>query len=203
MQIFIDAVKRSLAEHPESLPWRQVTMPGLSVAWVGINVPALDTGGRPWVWEVVTPTQYESSTRLQDDPMVLCVAHDTVVTEINHRDHSGPIMRMQVPVRHAPEGVSLVTGLEPSSPWSIRLELGWTVEALGSAAQCWIDRESPGTAQLDTPQPQLATHKRYQLHPMIDIESAAFDHLLTLDPDDAARVTSLLSIVHEALLPYR
>jgi hypothetical protein len=27
--------------------------------------------------------------------------------------------------------------------------------------------------------------------------------LLTLDPDDAATVTSLLSLVHDALTPYR
>jgi hypothetical protein len=41
------------------------------------------------------------------------------------------------------------------------------------------------------------------LHPAIDIESAAFDRLLTLDPDDAAVVTSLLASVHEALQPFR
>jgi hypothetical protein len=41
------------------------------------------------------------------------------------------------------------------------------------------------------------------LHPAIDIESAAFDRLLTLDPDDAAMVTTLLTQVHEALRPYR
>ena len=113
-------------------------MPGLDVAWVGMNVPVIDTGGRPWVWEVVTPTQYNASVRMQDDPMVLPVAHDTVVAEVNHRDHSGPIMRMQVPVTHAPDAISLPA--EPAGPWSVRLETGWTVQALGSAAQCWIDR---------------------------------------------------------------
>lgn len=141
-------MKRSLAEHPESLTWRRVTMPGLDVAWVGMNVPVIDTGGRPWVWEVVTPTQYNASSRLQDDLMVLPVAHDTVVAEVNHRDHSGPIMRMQVPVTHAPDAISLPA--EPAGPWSVHLETGWTIQALGSAAQCWIDRESPGTARLET-----------------------------------------------------
>ena len=56
---FVDGVRRSLAEQQHALPWRRVTVPGLNVAWVGLNVPALDTGGRPWVWEVVTPRQYE------------------------------------------------------------------------------------------------------------------------------------------------
>jgi hypothetical protein len=93
--------------------------------------------------------------------------------------------------------------IDPDGPWSVRLETGWTVQAIGSAAQCWIDREAPGSARLDTPAPQLAPHQRYQLHPAIDIESAAFDRLLTLDPDDAAMVTSLLTQVHEALRPYR
>ena len=202
VQTIIDGVKRSLVEHQESLTWRRVTMPGLDVAWVGMNVPVLDTGGRPWVWEVVTPEQYESSPRLQEDPLVLPVAHDTVVAEVHHLDHSGPIMRMQVPVREAPQTLSVSPALDALSPWSVRLETGWTVQALGSAAQCWIDRETPG-ARLDTPEPQLAAHQRYQLHPAIDIESAAFDRLLTLDPDDAAVVTSLLSSVHDALLPYR
>jgi hypothetical protein len=202
VQTIIDGVRRSLAEHQESLTWRRVTMPGLDVAWVGMNVPVLDTGGRPWVWEVVTPEQYESSTRLQEDSLVLSVAHDTVVAEVNHLDHSGPIMRMQVPVREAPAILSISPVLDPHSPWSIHLETGWTAQALGTAAQCWIDRETPG-ARLNTPEPQLAAHQRYQLHPAIDIESAAFDRLLTLDPDDAAVVTSLLSSVHDALLPYR
>lgn len=176
-------------------------MPGLDVAWVGMNVPVIDTGGRPWVWEVVTPTQYNASARMQDDLMVLPVAHDTVVAEVNHRDHSSPIMRMQVPVTEAPEYINLPA--EAAGPWSVRLETGWTVQALGSAAQCWIDRESPGTARLETPKPPLPARQRYQLHPAIDFESSAFDRLLTLDPDDAATVTSLLSLVHDALTPYR
>lgn len=98
-------------------------MPGLDVAWVGMNVPALDTGGRPWVWEIVTPSQYESSPRLQEDPLVLAVAQDTVVADINHNDHSGPIMRMQVPVRQAPDAISVMTGLDPTGPWSISSRL--------------------------------------------------------------------------------
>lgn len=199
----VDDVKRSLAEHCEALAWRQVTMPDLDVPWVGMNVPALDTGGRPWVWEVVTPTQYEQSPRLQEDPLVLCVAHDTVVAEINHADHTGPIMRMQVPVADTPESITLHTGLSASSPWSIRLETGWTVQALGTAAQCWIDREAPGTATLQTPEPSISSDNRYQLNPAMDIESAAFDRLLTLKPDDAAVVTSLLRRIHAALQPYR
>ena len=203
MQTFVDGVKRSLAEQIDALPWRRVTMPGLDVAWVGMNVPAINTGGRPWVWEVVTPSQYEASHRMQDDPMVLSVAQDTVIAEVNHHDHSGPIMRMQVPVKQAPESISVAGGIDPDGPWSVRLETGWTVQAIGSAAQCWIDREAPGSARLDTPALQIAPHQRYKLHPAIDIESAAFDRLLTLDPDDAATVTSLLTQVHEALRPYR
>lgn len=178
-------------------------MPDLDVPWVGMNVPALDTGGRPWVWEVVTPDQYEASPRLQEDPLVLPVAHDTVVAEINHIDHTGPMMRMQVPVRTTPDSVVVHTGLSASSPWSVRLQAGWTARALGTAAQCWIDREAPGTARLHTPEPSISTNNRYQLNQSMDIESAAFDLLLTLKPDDAAVVTSLLRRVHAALAPFR
>ena len=178
-------------------------MPGLAVAWVGMNVPTVETGGRPWVWEVVTPQQYNTSQRLQDDPLVLSVAHDTVVAEISHADHSGPIVRMQVPVRQAPSEVSLSRPRSPSRHWNVRLETGWTLQALGAAAQCWIDREAPGSARLQTPAEPVSSPQLYQLHPAINIESAAFDHLLTLDPDDAAEVSSLLSQVHEALRPYR
>ncbi|MEI8285841.1 MAG: hypothetical protein WCG15_00940, partial [Actinomycetes bacterium] len=155
------------------------------------------------VWEVVTPDQYESSPRLQEDPLVLPVAHDTVVAEINHIDHTGPIMRMQVPVSTTPDSVVVHTGLSASSPWSVRLQAGWTAHALGTAAQCWIDREAPGTARLQTPEPSIAQSNRYQLNDSMDIESGAFDLLLTLNPDDAAVVTSLLQRIHTALSPFR
>lgn len=173
------------------------------MAWVGMNVPSIDTGGRPWVWEVVTPAQYAASTRLREDPMVLSVAQDTVIVEITHADLPGAAMRMQVPVRQAPESISLDVDDERGSPWTIRLETGWSAQSLSAAAQSWIDREAPGSACLETPTPLLRETHRYALHPNIDIESAAFDLLLTLDPDEAAAVTSLLAKVHEALEPYR
>jgi len=200
---FVEGVRRSLAEQTDSLAWQRVTMPGLNVAWAGVNVPALDTGGRPWVWEVVTPRQYDASSVMQDDPMVLSVPHDVVITEIRHRDHLNPIIHMQVPVRSAPEAISISRPASHDNPWSVRLEIGWTVHALGEAAQCWIDREAPGSARLNTPKSPISSSTRYKLHPAIDIESAAFDRLLTLDPHDAAVVTSLLAKVHDALLPFR
>ena len=178
-------------------------MPGLSVAWVGMNVPTVETGGRPWVWEVVTPEQYNTSPRLRDDPLVLSVAHDIVIAEVVHEAHHGPIVRMQVPVRQAPSAITIPRMSSEMGGWSVRLETGWTVQALGAAAQCWIDREAPGSARLTTPAEPISAPQLYQLHPAINIESAAFDHLLTLDPDDAAEVTSLLSHVHDALQPYR
>ena len=203
MLTIVEEVKRSLAEQTSTLSWRRVTVPGLSVAWVGMNVPTIETGGRPWVWEVVTPDQYDTSTRLQNDPLVLSVAHDVVIAEVLHDDHNSPVVRMQVPVRHAPESVSIPRGPAKETPWSVRMETGWSVAALGTAAQCWIDRETPGGARLRTPVEPHSPHRLYQLHPSINIESAALDHLLTLGLDEAAVVTSLLSQVHEALQPYR
>ena len=70
-------------------------------------------------------------------------------------------------------------------------------------AQAWIDRETESSATLETPSSPSAAGRRYQLHPEFDIESAAFDRLLTLDHDDAASVTSLLARIHDALRPYR
>lgn len=203
MLTIVEEVKRSLAEQTSSLSWRRVTMPGLSVAWVGMNVPTIETCGRPWVWEVVTPDQYDTSARLQNDPLVLSVAHDVVIAEVLHDDHTAPVVRMQVPVRRAPESVSIPQGPAQGTPWSLRMETGWSVGALGAAAQCWIDREVPGNARLQTPVEPHSPHRLYQLHPSINIESAALDHLLTLGLDEAAVVTSLLSQVHEALQPYR
>lgn len=203
MLTIVEEVKRSLAEQTSSLSWRRVTMPGLSVAWVGMNVPTVETCGRPWVWEVVTPDQYDTSARLQDDPLVLSVAHDVVIAEVLHEDHTAPVVRMQVPVRSTPESVSIPRGPGRGTPWSLRMETGWSVSALGAAAQCWIDRETPGNVRLQTPVEPHSPHRLYQLHPSINIESAAFDHLLTLGLDEAAVVTSLLSQVHEALQPYR
>lgn len=203
VQSFVDGIKRSLSEQTDSLTWRRVTVPGLDVAWVGMNVPALDTGGRPWVWEVVTPRCYDSTPRLGQDPMVLAVEHDAVVAEIHHVELGSPVVTMQVPVRHSPDALQVASGLAPDSPWSLRLQVGWTVQALGNAAQCWIDEQVPGTVRLETPQPLRPLGQSYKLHPEIDIESAAFDRLLTLKPHDAAVVTSLLARIHEALAPYR
>ena len=203
MRTFVESVKQSLAERLEPLTWRRVTLPGLQVPWVGMNVPDIDTGGRPWVWEVVTPDQWDNSPRLQNDPMVLPLAQDAVLAEVTHEDHSGPIVRMQVPVRETPTAIRLPRGLDPNGPWGVRLRTGWTAQSIGEAAQCWIDRETDGTARLATREPDVNGRRLYQLHPAIDIEGSAFDRLLTLNPDDAAVVTSLLSMVHDALDPYR
>ena len=135
--------------------------------------------------------------------MVLAVAQDTVVVEITHAELGGTTMRMQVPVSRPPDTIHLDVDDERGAPWSIRMETGWSAQSLAAAAQCWIDREAPGSARLETPAPLLRATQRYALHPQIDIEAAAFDLLLTLDPDEAAAVTSLLSKVHEALQPYR
>lgn len=203
MQTIVDEVKRSLAEQQSSLMWQQVTMPGLAVAWVGLHVPTVQTGGRPWVWEVVTPHQYEASEQLQNDPLVLSVPHDVVIVEMSHSDTTRPVLRMQVPVHTVPETLLIPSSLRKTTPWSVRLETGWTVQALVAAAQRWIDREVPGAVRLQTPAAPVSAPQLYQLHPAINIESAAFDHLLTLDPHDAAVVTSVLAHVHDALQPYR
>lgn len=202
MRSFVDGVKRSLAEQTAPMNWRRVTVPGLDTPWVGLHVPVIDTGGRPWVWEVVTPDVYDSSDLMRDDPMVLRLAQDAVITEVHHRDMTGPVVRMQSPVFVAPSGLTLVPGPDPCGPWDVRISAGWTVEALVGAAQSWIDRETTGSAVLSRPTPR---HRGgdYELHPAMRIESGAFDHLLTLDPDDAAQVTSLLSMVHRALEPFR
>ena len=199
----VDGIRESFSRLSCPVTWKRVTVPGLPVAWAGMHVPAVDAGGRPWVWEVVTPEQYDMSGTLREDLLVLPVAHDAVVVKVNHVDHSGPIIRMQVPVVTAPDHV-MVEGLPTEdNPISVTLERGWTVQALGSAAQAWIDRETGSSATLETPSTPGSGGPRYQLHPEFDIEAAAFDRLLTLDHDDAASVTSLLARIHEALRPYR
>ena len=199
----VDEIRESFARITSTVTWKRVTMPGLNVPWAGMQVDKVETGGRPWVWEVVTPEQYDGSQTLRDDLLVLPVAQDTVVIKVHHADHSGPIVRMQVPVEHMP-GHLLVEGLPSGdNPISVTMETGWTVQALGSAAQAWIDRETESSATLATPPVPAAQGARYRLHPEFDIESAAFDRLLTLDHDDAASVTSLLARIHQALRPYR
>ena len=199
----VDSIRESFAALSCPITWKRVSVPGLQVSWAGMHVPAVETGGRPWVWEVVTPDQYDSSQKLRDDLLVLPVTHDAVVVKIMHEDHTGPIVRMQVAVDTAPDHL-MIEGLPTDdNPISVTLERGWTVQALGSAAQAWIDRETESSATLETPASPSAAGRRYQLHPEFDIESAAFDRLLTLDHDDAASVTSLLARIHEALRPYR
>lgn len=202
----VSDVKKSLTTLPEQidlLSWQPVSLRGLDIAWVGMHVPAIDTKGRPWVWEVVTPEQFCETTILHDDPMVLSVAQDTVIIDVRHADHSGPIVRMQVPVNQTPDLLELDANTLPGHPWQFSLQTGWTAHALGTAAQVWIDREVGCHAKLDTHEPSLGSIDRYQLSPSISIESAAFDRLLTLAPDDAAAVTSALGSIHEALETFR
>lgn len=166
-------------------------------------VPSVDSAGRPWVWEVVRPDDFESHSLLQDDPMVLPVAQDTVVVSVLHADHSGPIVRMQVPVSAPVETVEVDGSTLPGHPWSFSIETGWTAGAIGSAAQCWIDREVGSGAKLETPEPSLSEDASFRLTERINIESSAFDRLLTLDPHDAAVVSSSLASIHDALSVYR
>lgn len=206
MSRVVDAVRASLhamggGEQP--LRWSPVALRGLDIAWVGMAVPAVDSAGRPWVWEVVRPDDFESRALLQDDPMVLPVAQDTVVVSVLHADHSGPIVRMQVPVSCPVETVEVDGASLPGHPWSFAIETGWTAGAIGSAAQCWIDRETGGSARLETPEPSLDEDSSFRLNERINIESAAFDRLLTLDPHDAAVVSASLASIHDALGAYR
>ena len=203
VQSVVDSVKRSLATQMAPMAWRRVTVPGLDVPWVGVDVPVIDTGGRPWVWEVVTPDTYDDSDRMQNDPLVLPVAQDLIVAEVHHQRLGQPLARMQTPVSVMPRHLTVQPAPDPDGPWSIHLRTGWTIESLGAAAQSWIDRETKGSASLSLPARQPAPSARYQLHPAINIESDAFDRLLTLEPDDAAMVTSLFSTIHEALSPFR
>lgn len=207
MTVIADTVRTSLRVVAEStvapLQWSPVSLRGLDIAWVGMAVPAVDSAGRPWVWEVVRPVDFESSAMLQDDPMVLPVAQDTVVVSVHHADHSGPIVRMQVPVSSPVETVEVDGSFLPGYPWSFAIDTGWTAGALGSAAQCWIDREVGPHARLETPEPALPDEASYQLTERIAIESGAFDRLLTLDPHDAAVVSSSLSLIHDALATFR
>lgn len=198
----VDLVKQSLSTARTTLTWNPVSRRGLDIAWVGMQVPEIDTGGRPWVWEVVTPRDFDAHG-LGDDPMVLPVVQDTVVITVNHSDHSGPIVRMQVPVSDVPDGLEVDGHIVPGKPWSFVMETGWTTQALGHAAQAWIDREVGSPVRLDPhecPDPQASS---FQFSPRIAIESAAFDKLLTLAPHEAAVVSSALGHIHDALQPYR
>ena len=67
----VDGIRESFAALSCPVTWKRVSVPGLAVAWAGMHVPAVETGGRPWVWEVVTPDQYDSSQKLRDDLLVL------------------------------------------------------------------------------------------------------------------------------------
>lgn len=198
----VESVKCSLSMMTRPVPWKPVSLRGLDIAWVGMQVPDIDTHGRPWVWEVVTPHQFRGTPLLHDDPMVLPVAQDTVIVNVSHPDHSGPIVRMQVPVREAPDVIEVSADALPGHPWEFSVETGWTARCLETAAQEWIEREVGVGPRLDSHEQPIEAD-RYQLSPSISIESSAFDRLLTLAPDDAAVVSSALCNIHNALDVYR
>ena len=203
MSGIVDTVRGSLRTLATTLSWSPVSLRGLDIAWIGVAVPAVDSGGRPWVWEVVTPRDFEALPGLCEDPMVLPVAQDTVVVSVSHADHSGPLLRMQVPVSETPDQVVVDHDKLPGEPWSFSLETGWTTEALKNAAQSWIDLEAGGVARLESLEPPLPREDAYAFSSRINIQSSAMDRLLTLDPDESAAVSGALSHIHEALEPFR
>lgn len=155
------------------------------------------------MWEVVTPHDFGKMGHLCDDPMVLPVPQDTVVVSVSHADHSGPLLRMQVPVSETPDHVVVDQDKLPGEPWTFSLETGWTTEALKNAAQAWIDLEAGGVARLESLEPPLPREDSYSFSSGINIGSGALDRLLTLDPDDSAAVSGALTHIHEALEAFR
>jgi hypothetical protein len=203
MSGIVDTVRDSLRTLSTTLSWAPVSLRGLDIAWVGMAVPAVDSGGRPWVWEVVTPHDFGAMPHLCEDPMVLPVVQDTVVVSVSHADHSGPLLRMQVPVSETPEHVVVDHDLLPGEPWNFSLETGWTTEALKNAAQGWIDTEAGGAARLESLEAPAPREETYGFSSRINIQSSAMDRLLTLHPDDSAAISGALSHIHEALEPFR
>lgn len=203
MSGIVDTVRGSLRALATTLTWSPVSLRGLDIAWVGMAVPAVDSGGRPWVWEVVTPQAFEAMPHLCEDPMVLPVTQDTVVVTVTHADHSAPILRMQVPVNETPDQVVVDHDKLPGEPWQFSLETGWTTEALKNAAQSWIDLEAGGIARLESLEPPVPREESYNFSSRINIGSSALDRLLTLDPDDSAAVSGALTHIHEALEAFR
>lgn len=198
-----DSVIHSLADITDPLQWKPVTMPGLPVPWLGVHVPEINTNGRPWVWEVVTPAQYTSTTHLAQDPMVLAVQQDTVVVTMRNRTQPQSVLRMQVSVREVPDEIEMNCPMLKDSNWDVAMETGWSANAIGRAAQEWIEDNTDSIARIDIAEPALAPTIRYQLSPDIDVESAAFDTLLTMSMHDAGVVSSALCSIHTALAPYR
>lgn len=135
--------------------------------------------------------------------MVLPVPQDTVVVSVTHADHSGPLLRMQVPVSDTPDQVVVDHDKLPGDPWRFSLETGWTTEALKNAAQGWIDLEAGGVARLESLEPPVPREEAYNFSSRINIQSSALDRLLTLDPDDSAAISGALNHIHEALAPFR
>ena len=203
MSVISESVIHSLADITDPLQWKPVTMPGLPVPWLGVHVPAINTQGRPWVWEVVTPSQYSECEQMHDDPMVLAVQQDTVVVTMRHRNQPRATVRMQVSVTCAPDEIEMQCPLDPAGNWTVTMETGWSATAVGRAAQDWIDDKTHSTATIDISEPILRPEIRYQLSPDIDVESAAFDTLLTLSMHDAGIVSSTLSSIRGALAAYR
>jgi hypothetical protein len=140
---------------------------------------------------------------MHDDPMVLAVQQDTVVVTMRHRNQPRATVRMQVSVTCAPDEIEMQCPLDPAGNWTVTMETGWSATAVGRAAQDWIDDKTHSTATIDISEPILRPEIRYQLSPDIDVESTAFDTLLTLSMHDAGIVSSTLSSIRGALAAYR
>lgn len=207
---FVDGVLHDLVDAPAGeVAWEPVHLLGLDAPWVGVRVPALQHGGRGWVWDVVTPQDHERTRDLHDDPLALAVAQDTVVVDLHRDDDPSFGLRLQVPVREVPARIDVPASAVPPAPWRVGLASGWTSAAIGGAIVSWfadrlgLARHATGAPRRGDAAPAGRTDERFQVGDDLFAVGSSFDALLRLPPADAARVTTFFAAIADALAPVR
>jgi hypothetical protein len=204
---FVDEVVDDLSASSTELGWEPVHLFGLDAPWVGVRVPTIASGGRAWVWDVVTPEDHERTRALHGDPLALAVAQDTVLVDLHRDDDAGFSLRLQVPVRRVPSRIDLPASAVPRTPWRVEVSSGWTSAAIGTAIADWFEqrlgvrRAVVAAGRSDAAVTSGA--EQVQVGDGLYAAGSSFDVLLSMAPRDAASITSFFGAITDALTPVR
>lgn len=199
----VDAVLADLAR-TDPLDWEPIGVAGLDAAWVGVSVPSWHDIDRPWIWDIVTPTDHERDRLLSRDPLTIAVAQNTVLVELSRDDDPSASVAMQVPVSSMPMRIDVPANVLPDPPWRVELSTCWTsgsiAAALGDWMQQWYGHRVP-IAEHSTA--EAGDDDQYDLGDGLFTCGSAFERLLHRPADEAAVVTATMRAMVDVLAPFR
>jgi hypothetical protein len=189
-----DSLLTQLTRYPqELLVWEAVTARGYG-SWVGVTFEDLEWSARPWVLDVTGRGEGGG------DPLAVEVHHDVLTVTVRDESRPGVQARMVSDLPGECQELTLPATAFPGPPWTVHFDVGWSVAAITSGLQRWVDtRAGRDDLRIRHVNDSAETTLTQTMGPLIQATEVAFDLLLTLDPLDAAIICQVFAAVAEAV----